>query len=220
MKNLFLIIALTLSLTSYAQAPFQGKITYDLAINNASTIEEQQKLPKEVVAFYKEGKMRFDIIASDFNFHIITNESNEEATFMMEIKGDFTMKMAFRTNKNRIKDEFDIDETPKIRSSRERKNIAGYTCKKLIIDNNDGEAYAYISEKLNAQNLNWLLDEDINGTLMEFTLRNREDNSGIILRAREVQKMNVSDTEFNIPSDYMVISEEGLKNMFGDKGLF
>lgn len=220
MKNLILITILFFGLTSYAQAPFQGKITYSLEIRGNHDMGEGQDLPDEVVAYYKDGKMRFDIIAKKFNFHIITNEAKQDAAFMMELKEDFIMKMAFRTSKDKLQEEFDIDEAPKTRYTKERKKIAGYTCNKIIIETEDGEAYAYVTEQLNAQNLNWLFDKEVKGTMMEFIVREGDSNDGIILRATNVQKMNISDIEFEIPSDYMVVSEDGLKNMFGEDGMF
>lgn len=218
MKNLLLIAILLLGLTSYAQAPFQGKITYSLEIIGDDTTGED--LPDEVAAYYKDGKMRFDVIADKFNFHIVTNEEKQDAAFMIELKEDFVMKMAFRTSKDQLKKEFDIDEIPKTRYTNERKKIAGYNCKKIIIDTDDGKAYAYVTEQLNAQNLNWIFDENIEGTMMEFIVLDNDSNEGIIIRAKEVQKMNIPDVEFEIPSDYMVISEDGLKNMFGEDGIF
>ena len=220
MKNLLLIFILTLSLSTYAQAPFEGKITYSLDVRGERAQQEKQDLPKEVVAIFKDGKMRFDVITPKLNFHIITIESSHDATFMIELKDEITLKMALKTSTNELKKEFDIDETPKTHFTRERKTIAGYKCKKVVIDSEDGEIYAYVSEDLNAQNLNWLLDENITGTMLEFILVNKERSEGIILQAREVRKMNISDNEFNVPSDYMVISTDGLKNMFGEDGIF
>lgn len=218
MKNLLLIAIVLLGLTSYGQAPFQGKIIYSLEIIGDDAAD--QDLPDEVAAYYKDGKMRFDVIANKFNFHIVTNEEKQDAAFMMELKEDFTMKMAFRTSKDKLKKEFDVDEAPKTRYTSERKKIAGYTCRKVIIDTEDGKAYAFVTEQLNAQNLNWLFDESINGTMMEFIVLDEDSNDGIILRAKEVQKMKIPDVEFEIPSDYMVVSDDGLKNMFGEEGMF
>jgi hypothetical protein len=220
MKNLILITVLFIGLTSYAQAPFQGKITYSLEIRGDHDMEEEQDLPDEVVAYYKDGKMRFDVIAKKFNFHIITNEAEQDAAFMMELKDEFTMKMAIKTSKGKLQKEFDIDEAPKTHYTKERKKIAGYTCKKIIIETEDGEAYAYVTEQLNAQNLNWLFDEEVKGTMMEFVVREGDSNDGIILRAINVQKMTIADIEFEIPSDYMVVSEDGLNTMFGEDGMF
>lgn len=220
MKNLLFFTALFFGLTSYAQAPFQGKINYSFEIRGDNSMNEEQDLPSEVVAYYKDGKMRFDVMTKEFNFHIITNEGRQDATFMMEIKGDFTMKMAFKTSKDNLQKEFDIDEAPNTRYTKEHKKIAGYTCKKIIIETEDGEAYAYVTEQLNAQNLNWLFDEEVKGTMMEFIIRDKDSNDGIMLRALDVQKMTISDDEFEIPSDYMVVSEDGLKDIFGENGMF
>lgn len=220
MKKLLIIMALTLGLTSYGQAPFEGKITYSLEVRGDAPEEDKQDLPEEIVAYFKDGKMRLDVIAPKFNFHIITNEADKNATFMIELKDEITLKMAIRTNTNELKKEFDVDETPKTRYTRETKKIAGYKCKKVVIDTEDGEAYAYVSEDLNAQNLNWLFDESIKGTMLEFILADKDRTEGIILQAREVRKMSISDVEFNVPSDYMVVSTDGLKNMFGEDGLF
>lgn len=220
MKNTLLLLSLILSLTSYAKAPFQGKITYSLDFDGEEANEKQKDLPNEVVAYYKDGKMRFDIITSKFDFHIITNEANQEATLMMELKDQIILKMAFKTNRDKLKKEFDINEIPNTRQTLERKNIAGYLCKKVVIDTKEGEIYAYLTEELNAQNLNWLFDKNLNGTLMEFTLRDNDSNSGMVLRAKEVQTTTVFDAEFEIPADYMVVSEEGLKSMFGEDGMF
>lgn len=220
MKNLAIIIALIFTLSSYAKAPFQGKITYNLEIRGDVSNEDKQDLPEEVAAYYKDGKMRFDIIADKFNFHIVTNMDEQNATFMMELKEEISLKMAFKTSKNELQKEFEVDSDINSRYTNGRKTIAGYQCKKVILDSEDGEAYAYVTDDLNAQNLNWIFDDEIQGTIMELVLIDDEKNEGIILRATDVRKMNIPDAEFEVPSDYMVITQDGLKGMFGEDGIF
>lgn len=219
MKNFLLIIGLIVSLSSYAQASFQGKISYNLTLRGDVDVDDKNELPDEIVAYYKDGKMRLDMIADKFNFHIITNMNEQNATFMMELKEEITLKMAFKTSKNELKQEFEVDNDINTRYTKERKTIAGYRCKKVILDSKDGEAYAYVTEDLNAENLNWVFDETIRGTIMELVILD-EKREGIILKAKEVRKMNIPDAEFTVPSDYMVITQDGLKGLFGEDGLF
>ncbi len=213
MKTTMITLCLAMvSLLTTAQKPFEGIITYGISSTKTNT-EAQNELPSEIITTYKGGKMNLNVNANKFGFTVITNKDRQESTFIIEIKEGIIMKMALKTTKDDLKAEFDVDNTPDIRYTNQRKRIAGYACRKVILDTDDGSAYAYVTEDINANGINWLFDNKLHGTIMELHLD--EDEGSTTIYAKAVRKMTISDSEFEIPADCMMISSEDAKNMIG-----
>lgn len=220
MKKILLIPALFLCIIIQAQTPFEGKITYNITINGDISQNEKQNLPQEVTALFKDKKMRLNISTDKLDFHIIATEENEEAFFLMELKEDFPMKMAIKVTKSKLKEELNIDSPCSLNYTHQKKNIAGYQCKKVSATIDDGEYYAFVTESINAQGINWLFNEELKGTMLELVIRNKNNTEGLILKATAVNQTTIADTKFEIPADYMIISEEALKDMFDSDTTF
>jgi GLPGLI family protein len=94
--------------------------------------------------------------------------------------------------------------------------ILDYTCKNAIIKSEDGdEISVYYTEELGDGSI--YFDDpqfkEIDGMMLEFEI----PNQGVTMKftAISIEKKNISDSEFEVPGDYKVMSKEEMQGMFG-----
>lgn len=86
----------------------------------------------------------------------------------------------------------------------EKKEIAGYNCKKALVvfdDVANESFYVYYTDEINIANPNWSnIFKDIDGVLLEYQM----ERYGIMMKftAKTVTKTKLEDAEFQLTSDY------------------
>ncbi len=86
----------------------------------------------------------------------------------------------------------------------EKKEIAGYNCKKALVvfdDVANESFYVYYTDEINISHPNWSnIFKDIDGVLLEYQM----ERYGIMMKftAKSVSKTKVEDSEFQLTSDY------------------
>ena len=119
--------------------------------------------------------------------------------------------------------EKEMEEGPdaEVVYSDETKEIVGYLCKKATVKikekNSDKvtEHTVYYTEELGPgfSNQNHPFFKDINGVMLEYSMA--EDDIKMKFSAIKVEKKKVSESEFEIPEGYNVMTKAEFENMFG-----
>jgi GLPGLI family protein len=219
MKKLIFTFGLIISLLSitnlYAQkdaaAGFQGTITYTITVEGELDAMSKAQMPTEMVQTFKGTKIKTEQKSSMGNQTIISDNTEMTSVILLDMMGN---KMAIKQSKEDTEKAVKEMPTPKITYTEETKDIAGYKCKKVTLENEGEKMDAYYTEEILVTNPNMLsMFKDIKGVLLEFA----QVSGGITLKmtAKEVKKGKIKDSIFEIPSDYKIMTPEELKSMFG-----
>lgn len=221
MKNLLITALILIASSLFAQKNFEGIINYDIEATGPSiTAEDKAKAPKSMITYYKDGKTRMEVSTPQVNLIVITDSYNESAAFMVELKAMMGMKVAIQSTKEEIMNQLDFGHITDVKHFRDKKTIAGYRCHKLQLATAEGALQAYYTDEIKAKGINWFLSEELSGIMLQYTVGDKDKNDKLIITAKQVEHTTVSDSKFNIPSDYLVISKDDLENMIEGSALF
>jgi len=226
MKNGFKVFAALLAFAcyslndTYAGKPFEGVITYKITYpDNKSSESQMAMFPKVLTVYIKGSKARTELQISGINTVEITDYETKSKVALLNLMGQ---KYAIKQSSADIEKELSGEGTPTVEISGETKVIAGYTCKKAVVTMNDDGIKTtyevYYSNELGSKLANFdnPVYKDIDGALLEFVLKNRGLN--MKFTATSVEKKNLSAKDFEIPSDYVLTTQEELKSKFGGEG--
>lgn len=103
-----------------------------------------------------------------------------------------------------------------IEKSNESKIIAGYRCKKAVVnfkDNSHLPFDIFYTDEIELEKPNWNnVFHEIDGVLMEYQLTRY--NLELRFTAQRVVKATIEDSDFETPSDYKPISQKELEELF------
>jgi GLPGLI family protein len=205
------------STTVMSGKPFEGVITFKITYPDSKFSESQLAMfPKVFTVSIKGSKSRTDMQMSGMNSTTITDYTDKSSVSLINMMGQ---KYAIKQTTAEIEKEMNSEGTPVIELSAETKVIAGYTCKKAIVTtNNDGiksTFEAWYSNELGSKltNFNNPLYKDIDGVLLEFSMKNRDVN--MKFTATSLEKKSLPAKDFEIPSDYTLTTQDELKSKFG-----
>jgi hypothetical protein len=203
--------------STMAGKPFEGVITYKITYPDSKFSESQLAMfPKVLTVSVKGSKSRTDLQMSGMNTVEITDYSDKTSVSLINMMGQ---KYAIKQTTADIEKKINEEGKTTVELSDETKTIAGYTCKKVVVTVNDDGAVstyeAYYSSELGTKlaNFNNPLYKDIDGALLEFSMKNREVS--MKFTATAVEKKNLASKDFEIPSDYTLTTEDELKSKFG-----
>ncbi len=223
MKKLFrftlILSAFVIAFSSITSAKgFKGIITYKISFPG-STIDASTKamLPKMMTYKIRDNFGRTEIDMGGMGKQIqIINGEEKTISMLYNLMGQ---KFCVTMSSEAIEKEMADKPKPTIEYVDETKEIAGYTCKKAIVtveDNNQKNSFIiYYTNELGSNTLNFdnNLFKDIDGVLLEFEID--EGEMKMKLEAISVEKKNIPQSEFVVPEDYKVVTQDELKNMFG-----
>jgi GLPGLI family protein len=223
MKKLFrftlILSAFVIAFSSITSAKgFKGIITYKISFPG-STINASTKamLPKMMTYKIRDNFGRTEIDMGGMGKQIqIINGEEKIISMLYDLMGQ---KFCVTMSGEEIEKEMADKPKPTIEYVDETKEIAGYTCKKAIVtveDNNRKNSFiVYYTNELGSNTLNFdnSLFKDIDGVLLEFEID--EGEMKMKLEAISVEKKNIPQSEFVVPEDYKVVTQDELKNMFG-----
>ncbi|TRZ69797.1 MAG: hypothetical protein D4R97_09335 [Bacteroidetes bacterium] len=218
-KLLFLLIPTFFTVPEKMNAglPFEGVITFRITYPGNKLSESQLALfPKALTVMIKGPKSRTDILTGAGSRIEITDHQEKTKIKLLNL---MDQKYAIKYTSEDIAKEIAKEPPVKIELSDETKNIAGYLCKNAVITVNDRNGKytinVYYTPEIGGKlaNFDKGIYKDIDGVLMEFTMKTSE----MLMRftAVSVEKKTVSVKEFDIPSDYSIISRDDLKNKIG-----
>lgn len=210
MKKLFLILALLTSSILFAQDNFEGVIQFEMSYENLS---EQMKpmesmLPKSTTLEIKDGISKtVTPNAMGGETIILSNSESGETITLMNMMGT---KYAIKSNANDNKKE---EDKPKVELVDETKDILGYTCKKAIVtDKNGNETEIFYSEELSKISFAGNI-EGIDGFPMQTTIA--QDMFTMVQTVSNIDEKKIKKLKLEVPSDYELKTMEELQKMMG-----
>ena len=198
----------------YANPKFisEGVIEYD-----TKPVEESNPMagyaPGKMTVKFKNNKLAAEMsVMGVFNTTFIFNPAKKNLIQLVKM---FDVKQACIDDEKAIaaenkKYELSFEETG------DKKEIAGYTCKKVIatmVDDPSIKFDVYYTEEINITNPNAHTPyEKLNGMLMQYRLK----KFGLELEftAKGVEKEKVANEEFELPAFYKVISKKEMDDFF------
>lgn len=219
MKKLFLsVFTITTMLAVQAQTK-EGSVTY--SVNFEGMPPEQAGMMKgtEMKMFFKEKKSRSEFSNAFFNSTTISDENS--STTLMEQMGQ---KSFYKMTKAEMEKESKKTPDPKITYVEEKKTIAGYECKKAVIETKSekGEAHkvdVWYCEKLQGPTgsgggMGASQFKGLKGAPLEFSMQ--QGPMKMQMTATNVSTSPVPDTKFVVSTDgYTEVKFEDLKKQRG-----
>lgn len=197
----------------------EGIILYDLKVEGAEEMGMMAAMmPTEMTVKFKGTKSRAEF-ATGMSETIAINDSkdNKSGVVLLDLMGN---KYAMKIDEEKIAQqkanmpEYDAVET------KETKIIAGYNCKKVVLINRKtkDEVSVYYTPDIpyfeNSFNAEFKM---VKGMPMEY--KSSLNNIKMTVTVREIKKEKIADTEFTVPSEYKVTTQEELmKELSGSMG--
>lgn len=219
MKSLkTLVLALTIPFTSLFGQMTEGHIVYDLKMESSDPeVEAQLSMVSgsTMEIFFKDNKVRQEMSIGTFQkTTTITNPDEGRTISLMDgMMGKFATVID-----NEDKEETEDADIEIELVEGETKEIAGYTCKKAILIDEDGNesVFWYTDEIMTLKNGGTMISDQIPGMPLEFSIVNPQVT--MVMTAREVNKKvkkakQMFSTE--IPEGYDVKDLDELQDAMG-----
>ena len=218
MKKVFCLSIILLvffaSSCKYANPKYinEGIIDYDAKAMDSSN-PMAGLAPSKMTVKFKNNMLSFELsVMGMFTTTFIFNPVKKTLTQLVKV---FDVKQACIENKADIVQENKAYELV-FEETNEKKEIAGYTCKKVIatrVDDPTNKFDVYYTDELNVTNINDNTPyAQIKGMLMQFRLK----KLGLEMEftAKGVQKEKLANEEFELPAYYKVISRQEMEEFF------
>lgn len=211
-KLLILLFLLQASAVVNAQKNFtEGKIIYDITYPDMEMDPQMAAMmPTEQVVYIKGVMSRTEMsMAMGYSNYMILNGKTGEVITLNDMMGN---KSAIRTTVEEVKKNEKSEKKPKVTLTGETREIAGYSCKKAIVEMDGTSIEYFVTDKISASLAGMDELKDIKG----FPLSYGVDQGEIKMRftARSLNTEKVADDKFIIPSDYKLTTKEELMKQF------
>jgi len=220
MKNIFILFIAFVGLSAcshneFSDNPTQGIIEYDVTYIG---LEEKSLmkifLPEKMIFTFKDDKTVASIEAlfGSFQFKHIINPEKEVQYSLLTMNGQ-NYCYEFCIDSPSVGDELlqDLD----IEEADVTKIIAGYECKKAIVNPSDElfEPYEiYYTQQLGKGTLNeYNPYKDVDGVLLQFRMFFK--NMQMVLTANNVTLTQVENTEFELTKEYNKVNRKEFENL-------
>lgn len=202
MKRLLLLSFLALSYVNSSAQEFEGIITFGISYESLpdEMKEAVAMLPKEQTFFIKNNKSKFVQNSSMSSTIVISDSKSNTSTVLMDAMGQ-KYKMTIDTDELGDMEKVSSDEI-KIEYVNETKTIAGYVCKKAVVqmEGFDQEAIFYYTEEIAPLMLSGMEGLNLKGLPLEYIIS--MDGMTMIMKASKVDKTTIPDSTFDIPEGY------------------
>ena len=221
MKKLILTIGLFTAILSgvYGQVK-EGFVNYSIEFEGLPAEQAAMMKGMEMKNYFKNGKSRMDQSMAFGTTTTITDEKGN-STIISEMMGakKYAVMSALDIEKKSKKKK---SEDPKITYSNETKNIAGYDCKKAVMemkteDGQSSNSEVWYCEQLDFPKTGRNQDQfkGLKGTPLEFSM-NLPQGFKMVMKATEVSTSPVSNSKFEFDLDgYTKMSPEEMSQMGG-----
>lgn len=220
LTGFFLVISCQ-SVTQRLIGISEGVITYKVGFPDLDpTSLAANMLPSEIKQFFKGNKIRveFNIGPGIMKSTYISDSKKKSIAILLDM---FGKKYATNNTPENIRAE--RQKMPKfiMEPVDETLEIAGYTCKKVIIRDSltQEQDYIYYTNQIRAHDINWHTPfTDINGVMLKYQIEYHLAHHTIFmeLEASKVQQLEINDKLFRIPKDYQIVPKEKIDEMLDD----
>lgn len=215
-----MVAAIIMGLSAAASAKdFKGIITYKISYPGMDIDPSMAAMmPKMATLAIKGNMSRLEISMGQMGSQIqITNGDEKSVTTCLDMMGQ---KIYYVESGEELMDDKPDPEKIKVEMTDETKEIAGYTCKKVIITSTEsGEEMVFtvfFTDEIGSAELNFdnPLFDQIPGAMLEFEIETGPGQR-MKMEAVSVKKSNVSDSEFEVPEGFEKRTSAEIKQMFG-----
>lgn len=210
-KYIGLAIAVVLVLNTEAQT-FSGKITYEMSYEQKG--EESlgmmtMMLPKTETLYIKGNRAKI-IQESSMGKNIFIKDLDQDTTLVfIEIMGQ---KIQMLLSQDQIENQYNFFKAQKIEYASGKKMIDKQVCKRALVTYDDSLAASEVYYIPDVVNSAYPMFGDLKGLPLTFSID--EDIFMFTKTAISVEKMDVSDQEFNPLEGYTQKTPEELKALF------
>jgi hypothetical protein len=204
LKFLISFLLISTSTISLLSQSFEGVITYKITYKNLSEDVKAYELflPKKLTITLKGKKNRIDQNTMGVDATTIFNY--EDSTGIMLTTSIFNKEKnaIILTLKDINADNNAIKKNTKTKFKKEKKEIAGYNCKKAIVTDSAGvESIVWYTTKIpKLGHLNQQITNDIEGFYMEYSTVTPEMT--MIITAKSVGNKKIDNSVFEVPEGY------------------
>ena len=187
----------------------EGVIKYDITYNaiEKKTNSVIDLLPTEMEQLFKDGssKCRIEGFMGMFLTAMISNTKTKTNSYLFKLMAD---KNYCQTKVGQPTLGFDPVVGMHLKKTLEKKEIAGYKAKRVIVSFDDPKIPSYdiyYTDEIVIDNPNWSNPySEITGVLLEFRVKMKGITMNI--KAKEVLNKEVADTEFDIPDGFKKVT--------------
>jgi len=184
----------------------EGKVDYAVSYPNSGLPKESlSMLPTQTQLWFKGEKSRFDM-KMGFGISMNTIIEQNTITILMDVMGK---KNAIKKDISDSYSDKSTSKSLKISYESDTKALAGYQCKKAIVNTSDGDLIIWYTPNITGNNKWNDSFNGINGFPLEFNMKTGQLEMHFI--AENVILETVNDTVFSIPSDFNYLSEDETK---------
>jgi GLPGLI family protein len=217
LKIFFILFSLVL-LFSCDSSFFSGKLSEGMIEYDIKYLEDEKSnplislLPTTLQYKFKDNSYFQGIEGwmGIFSMAGIYDKKNNKKSALLKI---MNIKYFYQTDLNGPTFGFDSMPQMKIEKTNETKLIAGYECKKakIIVNNEQWTTFdVYYTEDIEIESPNENNPfKELKGVLLEY--RMSFQNIKMELIAKKVEKIDIPDEEFDVPSGYEKVSREKME---------
>jgi len=215
-KSTYLCILLLLLFGCRRSGVNEGIIKYDILFNK----EEKKKnavidlLPTEMEQYFKNGssKCKIEGFMGMFLTALISNTDSKTNSYVFKVLGD---KHYCKTKYGQKTLGFDPIVGMHLKKTLVKKEIAGCKAKKVIVTFDDPTIPSYdiyYTDDIIIDNPNWSNPySELSGVLLEFRVKMK--GITMIIKAKEVIKKEIPDSEFEIPEGFKRVTPHSLDSI-------
>lgn len=210
---LFCTVASLTPQNSYAQKPFEGKVTFGITYNDLPPEMEQMKamLPSESILYLKDNMSRTEqSMGMGGNQVVISDNKNQTGTVLIDGMGG---KYFIKVSKADIEKSEKENPEPKFTYMSETKKIAGYNCHRAEarFEGMEDKLAIYYTEEIPADKSTQF--KGLKGFPLEY--ETASEGFKMTISAKSVSRETVSDALFKVPEGYKETTMEELGKMMG-----
>lgn len=196
--------------------PFEGTVKFGISIEGGNLSEaDKAQIPNEENVTIKGNKVKEEVKTIMFGQTTILDNEKKEMLYLISVESAGMKKYLKMTKedldkKNKSLPTYDLKEVA------ETKVVAGYTCKKAELTDEEGNVtVVYYTNDINIPDCNWEnpVMKNIKGYPLEYS--QPAGSSTIKYIAKEVKKKKIKDNEFEIPEGFTEMTKEEAAQMGG-----
>lgn len=199
MQNTIFMVFLCLSVNSFSQKLFTGKIVYEIEIKGDVSPIVASAIPETIEVTISNGIVREDIMGTTMVYN------GKELTLTMFVDGGKKVAVVQTLDELLENEKIQVIDIQEIN---ENKEIAGYSCKKVIVkyllDNQELVQNLYYTPNINVGDAYQLraIFRDINGFPLEYEIYMK--GAQLIFKTVKVEEKKINKQVFEIPKGYII----------------
>ena len=210
-KAILTILLYSFIISSNAQTNFEGVVIYDINYIQVPAELEQYRsmLPTTMKIYVKGSKSRLEQELGGGNSQVIISDlEKSEGMVAMNMMGQ---KILIRINPEQFKQSMEDQKNVEIEYIDESLQIAGYECKKAIIQQEENKIVAFYTDELPNSSMKQFAN--LKGMPLQYEII--QNGMTLKLIASSVSKEAVANELFDAPGGYNEVSLEQMQMMSG-----